>query len=101
MRAGATVLIAGCGDTGSRTEGAVSRQADASVVVPEKSGPTVVFLGDSLTSGYGIDEDQAFPARAGRRQCETRQHAGGTARPQGLEECASRCHGMHLRKVSL
>lgn len=25
-------------------------------------GPRVIFLGDSLTAGYGLDEDQAFPA---------------------------------------
>lgn len=27
------------------------------------SAPLVVFLGDSLTAGYGVDEEQAFPAR--------------------------------------
>ena len=26
-------------------------------------GPLVVFLGDSLTAGYGLDAEQAFPAR--------------------------------------
>ncbi len=30
-------------------------------------GPLVVFLGDSLTAGLGVDEDQAFPAVVGRR----------------------------------
>jgi acyl-CoA thioesterase-1 len=29
------------------------------------SGPRVVFLGDSLTAGYGLAEDQAFPALLG------------------------------------
>lgn len=29
--------------------------------------PLVVFLGDSLTAGYGLDEDQAFPARIAER----------------------------------
>ncbi|MEM7050831.1 MAG: arylesterase [Acidobacteriota bacterium] len=28
----------------------------------EPSGPLVVFLGDSLTAGYGLEEGQAFPA---------------------------------------
>ena len=28
-------------------------------------GPLVVFLGDSLTAGYGLDADQAFPALVG------------------------------------
>ena len=27
----------------------------------EDRGPVVVFLGDSLTAGYGLDEQQAFP----------------------------------------
>ena len=29
------------------------------------AGPRVVFLGDSLTAGYGLAEDQAFPALLG------------------------------------
>jgi len=33
----------------------------------EDEGPLVVFLGDSLTAGYGLDENQAFPAILDRR----------------------------------
>ena len=29
---------------------------------PALPGVTIVFLGDSLTAGHGVDEDQAFPA---------------------------------------
>jgi acyl-CoA thioesterase-1 len=29
---------------------------------PAAPGPRVVFLGDSLTAGYGLEESQAFPA---------------------------------------
>ncbi len=32
--------------------------------------PTVVFLGDSLTAGYGLPEAQAFPARLAERFAE-------------------------------
>lgn len=32
-----------------------------------KEGPLVVFLGDSLTAGYGLPEDQAYPALLDRR----------------------------------
>lgn len=32
------------------------------VVAPTAEGPLVVFLGDSLTAGFGVDGDQAFPA---------------------------------------
>jgi acyl-CoA thioesterase-1 len=31
------------------------------------SGPLVIFLGDSLTAGLGLNEDQAYPARVGER----------------------------------
>ena len=32
--------------------------------------PTVVFLGDSLTAGYGLTQEQAFPALLGERLAE-------------------------------
>ncbi len=28
----------------------------------ETAGPTILFFGDSLTAGYGLDPDQAYPA---------------------------------------
>ncbi len=36
-------------------------------------GPLVVFLGDSLTAGYGLDEEQAFPALVAERFAEAGQ----------------------------
>lgn len=33
---------------------------------PRDDGPLVVFLGDSLTAGLGLDEERAFPAVIGR-----------------------------------
>jgi acyl-CoA thioesterase-1 len=33
----------------------------------QPSGPLVVFLGDSLTAGLGLAEDQAYPARVAAR----------------------------------
>jgi acyl-CoA thioesterase-1 len=38
--------------------------ASASPAAPTE-GPLVVFLGDSLTAGYGLDVEQAFPALVG------------------------------------
>ncbi len=38
---------------------------------PAVSRPLIVFLGDSLTAGYGVDEAQAFPAIVARRLAET------------------------------
>jgi acyl-CoA thioesterase I len=34
----------------------------ASAPAPAKQAPVVVFLGDSLTAGLGLDENQAYPA---------------------------------------
>ncbi|HEX9945288.1 MAG TPA: arylesterase [Thermoanaerobaculia bacterium] len=34
----------------------------ASAPAPVKPAPVVVFLGDSLTAGMGLDEDEAYPA---------------------------------------
>lgn len=34
---------------------------------PSEGAPRIVFLGDSLTAGLGLDESQAFPAVIGRR----------------------------------
>ncbi len=36
----------------------------------EASGPRIVFLGDSLTAGFGLDEQQAFPALLGEMLAE-------------------------------
>lgn len=46
------------------TPRAVTAPADDSAVATPTAGrPVVVFLGDSLTAGYGLGEAQAFPAR--------------------------------------
>jgi acyl-CoA thioesterase I len=37
---------------------------------PAASGPLVVFLGDSLTAGPGLEEEQAFPAVVAERMAE-------------------------------
>jgi acyl-CoA thioesterase-1 len=34
---------------------------------PEEDRPVVAFLGDSLTAGFGLEKDQAFPALVGER----------------------------------
>ena len=39
------------------------RAASPGAPTPElREGPLIVFLGDSLTAGWNLDEDQAFPA---------------------------------------
>jgi len=62
--------LSGCGapvSDGSPLDarGALARPAaarPASTSVPVAEDPVVVFLGDSLTAGLGLDEDQAYPA---------------------------------------
>lgn len=55
-----------CGGEAERAvssgERASSEAALAAPSVAADDGPVVVFLGDSLTAGYGLAEDQAFPA---------------------------------------
>jgi acyl-CoA thioesterase I len=41
--------------------------APAPVADRQASGPLVIFLGDSLTAGLGLAEDQAYPARVAAR----------------------------------
>ena len=66
------ILLAGCPNSGGSGVPAESAQEapDAPPAATRSAGPsgqmssavpTVVFLGDSLTAGYGLDEDLAFP----------------------------------------
>jgi acyl-CoA thioesterase-1 len=41
--------------------------AAATAPVPAPGTPLIVFLGDSLTAGLGLDENQAYPALLGRQ----------------------------------
>lgn len=50
----------GCSQEASVAEDAAPTQA---AEAPAPQGPLVVFLGDSLTAGYGLTEEEAFPAR--------------------------------------
>ena len=43
----------------------MTRGAVPETPTPATGGPRVVFLGDSITAGYGLDADQAFPALVG------------------------------------
>lgn len=41
---------------------------------PQDSSKTILFLGDSLTAGYGIDESQAFPALIEKKLSDAGMH---------------------------
>lgn len=68
----------GCrGEAGSAPAAPVAGEAAAASVTaapkpaaPVAAGPTVVFLGDSLTAGLGLGEEAAYPALVGRRLAE-------------------------------
>lgn len=61
--------LAGCGDEESAAPSAAAevarieaRSAGAEPAVAEDDLPVVVFLGTSLTAGYGLEESKAYPA---------------------------------------
>jgi acyl-CoA thioesterase-1 len=68
MLAAAMLLaISGCGDdTADRTRGATPERPAAAAPARPVDG-TILAVGDSLTAGYGVSEDQAYPARLERR----------------------------------
>lgn len=45
-----------------RAEATAKSDAPVPETAPTSDLPTVVFLGDSLTAGYGLPEDEAYPA---------------------------------------
>jgi len=53
--------------TAVATEAAPAPAAPSALSASANSGPVVVFLGDSLTAGLGLDEGQAYPARVAER----------------------------------
>jgi acyl-CoA thioesterase I len=57
------MLMAGCGDENAKTAKDPDNQAGEPKVTEESSTKKViVFFGNSLTAGYGIDPGEAFPA---------------------------------------
>jgi len=73
MIVGALALITGC-DRQEAERGVSSSTVPEHVTVappvippiPKARGPRVVFLGDSLTAGYGLERDEAFPSLVGK-----------------------------------
>ena len=58
------LLLIACGQSGSKES--KSNPAEESELVDEKvnaKSGTIIFFGDSLTAGYQLDIQEAFPAR--------------------------------------
>lgn len=57
-----TFLFYSCG------QGKIDEQSNEETKeLVQESKPTILFFGNSLTAGYGIEEDEAFPALLGER----------------------------------
>ncbi len=57
-----TAVALGCGGEGGAEKSSVRQPSGAATAVrTDANRPTVVFLGTSLTAGYGLDPDQAYP----------------------------------------
>jgi acyl-CoA thioesterase-1 len=59
------MCFVGCDRKAGETETPVDTQAPPAPTAEVSKLPRIVFLGDSLTAGYGVDADQAFPALLG------------------------------------
>lgn len=58
----ASMAFSGCSDERPSTVGGAGASESTTDDEPPDRRPSVVFLGDSLTIGYGLDPDQAYPA---------------------------------------
>jgi acyl-CoA thioesterase-1 len=62
------ILMAGCGDDKAKTTKDIDNKASERKATGEKSvRKTIIFFGNSLTAGYGLDPDDAFPALIQKR----------------------------------
>lgn len=65
-------VVTGCGSSDSKTESApetTTSPAKPADKKPADSDPqkTILFYGNSLTAGYGVEPNQAFPALIGKK----------------------------------
>lgn len=62
------LTVWGCGTSGTKTE---STSVDNTPAQPPSAAPaqkqTILFYGNSLTAGYGVEPSQAFPALVGQK----------------------------------
>src|SRR5580698_6147683 len=67
------IMLSACHSTPASTSTdsthspATSTASAPATVPPADTRKTIIFFGNSLTAGYGLNADQAFPALIGRR----------------------------------
>lgn len=75
MAASFVYVGCGAGDSAPPAAGDQPDREERSAALPAQSDtadqPTIVFLGTSLTAGFGVDPDEAFPARVAQRLRES------------------------------
>ncbi len=62
-----SVLLAACRSDAPAPAPATDAPRPAAAFEPAAARPRIVFLGDSLTAGLGLDASQSFPALIGQR----------------------------------
>lgn len=55
-------LLVGCGNNKKKNNQQESPTVQAGKTVAKESAPHIVFFGTSLTAGYGLDPEEAYPA---------------------------------------
>src|SRR4051812_2543768 len=56
------LLLAACGNNGDKTAETKQKREQVTAKDGEEKAKTIVFYGNSLTAGYGVDPSEAFPA---------------------------------------
>ena len=62
-----TLLAAGCHSDTPTTTAAAPTAAATAEAPAAKSQQTILFFGDSITAGLGVDPDEAYPALIGNK----------------------------------
>ncbi len=57
------VLLLGCGPSTKKSEASTEVQKEEPSAEATRTGKKIIFFGDSLTAGYQLDPEEAFPAR--------------------------------------
>jgi acyl-CoA thioesterase-1 len=62
------LLLAGCSSEPKTAEAPAATTPPATAAAPTPAGKqTILFFGNSLTAGYGVDPEEAFPALIGQK----------------------------------